>query len=272
MSELSHPTPFADVNAVLQGFLAQIGRLLEDRFRAMYLYGSLALGDFNPRTSDIDFLVVTDAAISDDVFDELRAMHERFNAGGSPWADKVEAAYIPERVLCHSLPFQAQARYPQIEKGGTLARDPLEEGWVFQCQSLRDFGIVIAGPDPKTLIDPINPNEMRRAALVIAGRWLDQAEHDAEWLAWVRPRNHQAFVVITLCRLLYSSDTGTVASKPAAGRWAHAALDGTWATLIAHALTAQAGEYADEEASNNEVRETIAFIEVTCRRLASALP
>ncbi|HEU5348640.1 MAG TPA: aminoglycoside adenylyltransferase domain-containing protein [Ktedonobacterales bacterium] len=265
MSEPLQPTPFADVNAVLHDFLAQIGPLLGSHFHALYLYGSLALGDFNPRTSDIDFLVVTDTDIDDNLFAGLRDMHARFNASGSPWANRVEAAYIPEYALRHSSP--SAARYPQIEtEGGMLVRDPLEAGWVFQRQSLRDYGIVLAGPDPQTVIDPVDLDDMRRAALAITGQWLDQAHHDPEWLAWVRQRNHQAFVVLTLCRVLYSLATGTVTSKPAAARWARETYGEEWATLIAHALAALTGQYLNEEASESEVRETVAFIEFTSRR------
>lgn len=75
MSGLLPPTSYADVNAVLAHFLTQIRAVLGDRFRGMYLDDSLALGDFNLQTSDIDFVVITDAAVSDDHFTALRALH-----------------------------------------------------------------------------------------------------------------------------------------------------------------------------------------------------
>ena len=91
MSGSLQPTPYADVNAVLTHFLTQIRAVLGDQFRGMYLDGSLALGDFNPQTSDIDFVVTTDAAVSAEHFAALRALHARFNASASPWATEVEA-------------------------------------------------------------------------------------------------------------------------------------------------------------------------------------
>ncbi len=63
MSVPLHPTPYADVNAVLSDFLARIRLILGDRFRGMYLDGSLALGDFNPQSSDIDFVVTTSECV-----------------------------------------------------------------------------------------------------------------------------------------------------------------------------------------------------------------
>src|SRR5919204_3271909 len=95
MSAPLPPTPYADVNTVLHDFLARIRLILGERFRGMYLDGSLALGDFDPHSSDIDFVVTTDAPLSDALFLALRDMHARFDASGSPWATEVEAASPP---------------------------------------------------------------------------------------------------------------------------------------------------------------------------------
>ena len=55
----ARPTPYPDVNEVLNLLLTNVKGILRDQFVGMYLYGSLSSGDFNPETSDIDFLVVT---------------------------------------------------------------------------------------------------------------------------------------------------------------------------------------------------------------------
>lgn len=163
MPDPSHPTPYPDLNAVLREFAAQIQAILGDHFRGMYLSGSLALGDFDPNTSDIDFIVVTDAALADDLLAALREMHARFAAGDSPWAGKIEAVYIPQEALRHYPPPPAQ--YPQVEKDRPFFLDQLEGGWIYHCYILREHGVVIAGPAPRTLIDPVDPDAMRRAAL-----------------------------------------------------------------------------------------------------------
>ena len=104
MSAPLHPTPYADVNTVLHDFLARIRLILGERFRGMYLDGSLALGDFDPHSSDIDFVVTTDAQLSDGLFLALRDMHARFDASGSPWPTEVEAVYIPQDALRRDTP------------------------------------------------------------------------------------------------------------------------------------------------------------------------
>jgi predicted nucleotidyltransferase len=249
-----------DVNAVLEVFLARIRAILEDHFVGMYVVGSLALGDFDPRTSDIDFLVVTDTELGDDLFRRLYDMHAQLAAGDSPWMARVEAVYIPREALRRSNP---ASRYPQIEKGAELFRDALESGWVFQRYTLRECSVVVAGPDPRTLLDPVDPQEMPPAVAAIAGLWLEQARHDPSWLAWLRDRHNQAFVILTLCRMLYSLATGMVASKPAAARWAQMELGAPWAALIVRSLARQ---HEPGELSQPDVDDTVAMIQYTVTR------
>lgn len=258
MSKPFAPTPFADVNLVLNHFLGRIQALLGTHFQGMYLVGSLALGDFDPRSSDIDFVVVTDTHIGDDLCERLEDIHAQFAASSSPWADKIEAIYIPAPVLRHTAP--DASRYPQIERGTRLFKAPLESGWVFQCISICDRGVVVAGPDPRTLVDYIHPQAMHSAAAEIAGSWLEQASTDPTWLPWLRQRDAQTFVILTLCRLLYSLATGSIASKPHAAEWAKKEFGQRWATLIERTFAKQheAGNIAQSEED-----ETLAFIQFT---------
>ena len=133
MHELLHPTPYADVNAVLHDFLIRIQAILGKHLRGMYLSGSLALGDFDPRSSDLDLVVVTEDALSHDLFVALRQMHARFDTSGSPWAAKVDAVYILQDALRHSAP--TLEHYPQIEWPAALFLGPLEKRMDFPMLS-----------------------------------------------------------------------------------------------------------------------------------------
>ena len=53
------PTPYAEANAAVEALLDGVKETLGEQMVGLYLYGSLASGDFDPQTSDIDFLVVT---------------------------------------------------------------------------------------------------------------------------------------------------------------------------------------------------------------------
>ncbi len=121
----------------------------------------------------------------------------------------------------------------------------------------------MAGPDPRTLMEPVDPSDMRRAVVAIPGLWLEQAQHDPSWLAWLHQKGHQAFVVLTLCRLLFTLDSGAVASKPAAARWVEKALGTRWCGLIERSRTAQ---HERGETPDNDANDTIALIQYTIER------
>ena len=54
------PTPYPDVNEILDLLLARASAILGPQLVGMYLYGSLSSGDFDPASSDIDFVIVTE--------------------------------------------------------------------------------------------------------------------------------------------------------------------------------------------------------------------
>src|SRR5687767_10384547 len=100
MTAVDNPrTPYPEVDALLRRLLDEVRATLGPHFVGMYLYGSLAAGDFSPESSDIDFLVVTDDDLPAGLFESLRAMHARVAAGGSKWATELDGSYIPRRAL-----------------------------------------------------------------------------------------------------------------------------------------------------------------------------
>jgi len=268
MSAAHHPTPYTDVNAVLHDFLARIQVILGDRFRGMYLDGSLALGDFDPHSSDIDFVVTTDVPLSDAHFVVLRDMHARFDDSGSPWATEVEAVYIPQEILRRDAP--APVWVPRIERGATLVKEHLDSSWIVHWSILRDHGVVVMGPDLRPLIDPIAPQDLRRAMAALGELWLEAARHDRVAL---QQRGGQIYMVRTLCRMLYTLNCGAIVSKPVAARWVQQRLGLRWAALIERAVAWRKDPASQETPSETEISDTLALVEYTlerCRQLDRA--
>jgi predicted nucleotidyltransferase len=266
MSEIFAPTPYTDINTLLIEITDRIRAILGYQFTGLYLIGSLALGDFDPHTSDIDLIVVTNSEVTEEAFIALGEMHALLDRSGSPWAGKIETVYVPLDALNRSAP--TSALYPQVEKGTTLFRAPLESGWAFQRFTLREHGIPIAGPTLSSVLKPVDPSDMHRAANTIVSLWLDQSRRDAEWISWARQRGGQAFVVLTLCRLLYSLETGSVASKPAAARWVQQALGPRWEALIQCSLANQQDELLTPESDLKDMLDLLVFTEKCIVRAA----
>jgi len=110
-----HPTPYSDVNAILVRLLCEVQSILGDRSLGMYLYGSLATGDFDPHSSDINFLVVTTAKLPHEVFRALQTMHALIAAG---WGLELKRYYIPKRALRKY--DRADATHPRLNRGEGL--------------------------------------------------------------------------------------------------------------------------------------------------------
>lgn len=225
------PTPYADVNAVLAELLAGARATLGPRFVGMYLYGSLAGGDFDPRRSDIDFLVVTSEDLPGDALEALEALHARLASSGLAWAKKLEGSYMPLRALRRHDP--ANARHPSIGTDWPFGVYQHGSDWIFQRHILREGGVALAGPELRGLIDPVSPEDLRRATRATLREWW--AEHiDDPWR--LQSDEYQTYAVLTMCRALYTIERGEVVSKTAAARWAQGALDARWGPLIERAL------------------------------------
>jgi Domain of unknown function (DUF4111) len=87
------------------------------------------------------------------------------------------------------------------------------------------------------------------------GDWAERLEPGAD-LAWLRPRNYQAFAVLTMCRDLYVLERGALVSKTAAATWAARRFGPPWAHLVERTLAWR----ADERTDDRQLPETMRFV------------
>ncbi|HEY7341202.1 MAG TPA: aminoglycoside adenylyltransferase domain-containing protein [Ktedonobacterales bacterium] len=248
-----------EVRPILALLLSDIQDVLGDQLVGLYLYGSLSSGDFDPASSDVDFLAVTRGAIAEDdpTFEQLRAMHERIAASGLPFADHLEGSYIPEDALrCYD---PATAWHPNwhliIGSDRPFTLGFHDANWVIERAIVRDRGVVLYGPPPETLIDPVSPQQLREATCQqLTDVW--QPRIDDEYDHWPRPREFPAFSVLTLCRALYTLQHGAFCSKPVAAAWA-AQKHPEWEPQI---TWAQAHRADYEETTPAEFAEVLAML------------
>ena len=195
------PTPYPDVNEILALLLGNTQTIIQEQFVGMYLYGSLSSGDFNPQTSDIDFLVVTDGLLSEEKIAALEAMHEQIWAGELNWASHLEGSYVPRDLIRRHDP--EGPRCPCVNEGKFyLGRHGSD--WIVQRHVVREWGVILAGPNPKELIDPVTPGEIRSAVHGILTEWWFPMLEDPSWLR-KHESNYYGYAVITMCRALARS-------------------------------------------------------------------
>lgn len=254
---LSHPvlTPYPDVQKVLSLIHAGIQSILQMDYVSLILHGSMAAGGFDPDRSDVDFLVVTEQAVESEPFNRLAAMHEALSGSGLAWATNIEGSYIHRSALYRYDP--GDCVHPALRCDGSFGWDGHGPDWVLQRWNIREYGIVLFGEAPRSLIAPISPDEMRSAVLGILLSWWEPMLVNEYRLD---EPEYQAYAVMTMCRSFYTLTTGKVASKPEAAAFALARLSDTpWAALIREGAAWRHGMVMDrKEMVKGFIRFTIA--------------
>jgi hypothetical protein len=232
--------------------LAEVHAILGHGLIGLYLDGSIALGEFEADRSDIDFVAVTDGNVSDEALRELGALHARLAAESPRWGPELEGSYVAGSSIRHH--DVRPGTHPYIDRGtGRLEIVRPENGyWVIHRHVLREHGVVLAGPEPRTLIDAVHPDELRRAVVDLLREWWAPMLADASRLQHC---GYRCYAVLTMCRIMYSVDHGTVVSKRRAASWVQT-VDPRWMGVVRDAL-------ALSPATPPDLRDTLALIRHT---------
>jgi hypothetical protein len=184
-----------EADALLPVLTAAIAAALEPlpRLLGLYLYGSLATGDFTPGVSDIDLLAVTDGPITQDVIDSLRPMHAEIEQRFPGWHDRIEVIYVPRHALAT---FRTQVSdIGVISPGEPLHILSAGINWLMNWHQVRHGGLVVAGPPAETYVP-----DTTLAEYVTAVR--DHAAAFGDWMPEMREARQQSYAILTLCRAL----------------------------------------------------------------------
>lgn len=247
---VSDPNIPKEIPELLNALLSRIQTVLDDNLLAVYLRGSLATGDFDPRTSDVDFFVVTRDGLLEADFARLAAMHDQLAMLPNRYAQHLEGTYINRTAVRQFHPGES---YPTIGRQERLIWYEHGYNWVLERWMVREHGIILLGPEPATLIDPITSDDLRMAVRLRLPDWVDWANQpdDPEWQS---PRSHKAYAVETMCRTLCTLATGTLQSKPRAVAWALATLPEPWRTTVERSQKWHADETIDPSINQEVMR------------------
>lgn len=223
---MDEPTPYPDLNGVLEALVAETRRTLGDALVGIYLQGSFALGDFDEH-SDVDFITVVREPPTPDQVADLTGMHHRLFELPTEWAKHLEGSYFPMALLADHDRSGEPVWY--LDHG---SRELVESD---HCNTpvvrwiVRERGVALAGPPPSTLAPPIGGAALRdHMASTILG-WGEAILADP---GPYRNRFYQGFIVLNYCRMYHDLLTGAPNSKRVGAAWAKANLDPMWRDLI----------------------------------------
>lgn len=222
----NYPTPFPELNIVLQNLVVRSSATLKENFFGAYLVGSFAIGDFDEH-SDVDFVIVTNNEISDSELPLLQAMHAKIFDDGPKWARHLEGSYIPQaRLKAQPPPYRDFYYIDNCGRQLNLSQhdDSLVMYWV-----LREKGICLSGPPPMSFVKPVSPTDLNDEIRATMYKWGGELIAEPSKM---KSRWYQSFAVISFCRMLQSLQTGTIESKLSGVRWGMKNLPEEWSELI----------------------------------------
>jgi predicted nucleotidyltransferase len=242
-----------EVAPLIDELTAGIRAALGENIVGVYLRGSLALGGFDPATSDVDLLVVTERPVSEVEGEALEALHNRIpptNADGA--GRRYEVSYIDRAAIRRFGP--SQRLHPRSGDEAPFEWYEHRDNFVLERWTVRERGVTLLGPDPKTLIDLVSTEEIRAAvASELRIRIVDWAGSTGPAPGWLRHRGAQVFEVETVCRALHTLATGELRTKAEAIAWAREMLPSEWQPVIAWSQTYR-GDLTHDETQIEEIR------------------
>jgi predicted nucleotidyltransferase len=239
------------VAGLLERLTTDLRATVGENLVGIYLCGSLALAGFDPKTSDVDVLVVTEGPPSEEETAALKALHERLPPRGNEFGQEYEVYYIDRATLRRFAPGQHHVKVAFDDPLGWTEHRP---NWVLERWTVREHGVTLIGPRPKTLIEPVSAGELRQAAGAELRLRLRNWTGGKWPFSEMRYHGTQAFEVETVCRALHTAASGEVGTKRAAIGWALASLPSRWHALIRWA-EAHRKEPVRDDAKTAEVLE-----------------
>ena len=230
-------TPHDDVNAILKLLLNKVKVFWANNSLECIYTARLPAATLTPKAATLILSLSPKTFCQMKRFQSSKICTNEIWSSGLKWAAKLEGAYVPKDLIRRHDPNGHPC--PTVNEGqfyvGHLGSD-----WIIQRHVIREYGVVLEGPDPKLLIDPVSPDEIRQSVLGVLEEWWFPMLDNPNWLS-DRGSEYHAYAVLTMCRSLHALKHGTIVSKPTAAKWAQMAFR-EWSPLIEKALIAQHGK------------------------------
>lgn len=245
------PTPYKDVNKVLRSLQIGILSIFDENLIGFYLTGSLSYGDFKPDSSDIDLLVVLNRPVTKEEINLIKRLHLQIEKDNEKWARRIECSYIPKDMLKKIHP--PKLPRPYFGEGILYPETPYGNEWIINNYLLYKHGIALTGPNFKTLIEPIGIANVQKACIRdLFKEWKPKMTDNV----YLQNSHYQSYVILNLCRILYTVLCKNVVSKNASSKWVKNEFK-QWKNLI---KTAEQWHYGIEMGLQEQTKDFIQFV------------
>jgi hypothetical protein len=214
-----------DLADLLRIIAAELPGILPGNLVGIYVWGSLTYDAFDATCSDVDLVAVTERDIDDREFSGLEAWFAGKGKQNS-WVRRIDMRFVIDNQFLdktsHCCGF-----YHYL---GKLTRHA-SDGNPFIWLNVANSGITLWGKDAK-LIAPQVSDQCLSDALLLELNYLkdDLASNagDRSDKSFI----HNAYAVLTACRIYYTASHRTLVSKDEALRWALETVPPQWRPVI----------------------------------------
>jgi len=209
---LPTPPPLPGLVRAYTGLVTEaVAQTLGDDLMGVAVTGSLALGGFLPRSSDIDLIAVSRNPLQHSALRDLPARIDD-DVLPCPATGLDLLVFTSEQVLAFPSPFTFELAITTGDRWGLeVVPRAADEEMLLDVEICRQRGFSISGPPPAEMFAPV-PAARLRSALLTALAWqkdhLFDTRHD--------PRGDEG--VLAACRALHWLETDELVSKDEAGR------------------------------------------------------
>ena len=224
--EMNLPTNIPpDLSELLQLMATDFPAILSGNLVGIYLWGSLTYEAFDETCSDVDCIGVTRRDLDDREFSELDEWF-RNKVENNRWARRIDMRF----VIDHEFLDKSSRCCGFYHYTGKLVRSG-SDGNPIIWMNIAESGITLWGQDAKRIAPHVS-HECLVEALKLELNYLkeDLAANagDRSDKAFV----HNAYAVLTACRILYSASQKALASKDQAYSWAMETVPLMWRAVI----------------------------------------
>ena len=251
-----------DVRQVVAQLRDGIAAALGSGLVGLYLTGSLTYGDFDPGSSDIDYLAVLRGPLTPAQRAALVDLHTEVGVAHPIWRERIEGSWVTLDMLPSIEP--PVTPRPYVNGGAFWDPDPrYGNEWLINRYVLQECGIPLVGPPFRHLTPPLGIEPVRAASRRdLFAEWLPQVD-DPRFLP---DSHHEAYATLTMCRILHRQFADDVVSKRGAAGWTRNRVEPRWQDLIDAALDWHHGQVLDRRA------EVLAFVRFTAGVLQHPSP
>lgn len=221
-------------------FVFSCERHLQQNLIGVYLHGSLAMGCYNPQTSDIDLLVVVKKRLTADtrkkLIEEILLLEEKYYSCHLEMSVILEEqAKQPHYPTPFDLHYSKEHKIKYVEYPNYSCSDGFDSDLVAHMMITYYRGKMLYGKEIHQVFSPI------KQEYYIAACLLDV--NDSRW----KIREKPVYYSLNLCRMLYFLREGIIASKQEGGEWALNILPGKYLNLVGTCLTVYNGQQQEME-------------------------